>query len=270
MHKKIAIFGSAIVLLFLVTPLNKVSADHSWGNYHWERSSNPVELTIGHNLTVDWMGQFNVAVADWDASAVLNLTAAPGSTGTRRCKADTGEIEVCNDTYGFNGWLGIAGISVSGSHIQSSYVKLNDSYFNTSTYNTTAWKQLVMCQEIGHAFGLDHQDENFNNSNLNTCMDYTNSPDSNQHPNQHDFQQLSTIYQHTDGDGGGGDPQPCRGRGCNNNRADIDFSDPREWGGVVETDDQGRPILYMRDLGNGRKHFTHIFPVRDDHRGRGH
>ncbi len=33
-----------------------------------------------------------------------------------------------------------------------------------------------MCQEIGHDFGLDHQDENFNNPNLGTCMDYTNDP----------------------------------------------------------------------------------------------
>jgi hypothetical protein len=40
-----------------------------------------------------------------------------------------------------------------------------------------------MCQEVGHTFGLDHQDENFNNTNLGTCMDYTNDPSTNQHPN---------------------------------------------------------------------------------------
>ena len=64
-----------------------------------------------------------------------------------------------------------------------------------------------MCQEVGHTFGLDHQDENFNNTNLGTCMDYTNDPSglagtngtlSNEHPNQHDYDQLATIYTHLD------------------------------------------------------------------------
>src|SRR3990172_7216762 len=55
-----------------------------------------------------------------------------------------------------------------------------------------------MCQEVGHAFGLDHQDENFNNANLGTCMDYTSSPGTNQHPNGHDYAQLEAIYAHLD------------------------------------------------------------------------
>ncbi|MCW2640621.1 MAG: hypothetical protein JWP76_2927, partial [Dactylosporangium sp.] len=58
-----------------------------------------------------------------------------------------------------------------------------------------------MCQEIAHTFGLDHQDEIFDNPNLGTCMDYTNNPTgppSNEHPNQHDYDQLVTIYAHLD------------------------------------------------------------------------
>ena len=51
-----------------------------------------------------------------------------------------------------------------------------------------------MCQEIGHDFGLNHQDVDFTNYNLGSCMDYTNSPDSNQKPNQHDYYQLELIY----------------------------------------------------------------------------
>lgn len=271
--KKIGLVALVCAVFLLAGPAGKVSANHSWGGYHWERSANPVQLSLGNNLSGEWQQSFGIAVADWNSSSVLSLLGVPGSTGTRRCKADPGEIEVCNDTYGNNGWLGIAGISVSGSHIVSAYVKLNDTYYSGAPYNTPAWRNLVMCQEIGHAFGLDHQDENFNNANLGTCMDYTNDPSTNQHPNNHDYQQLADIYSHLDGDGGGGGggggngPPDCRGRNC---RADIDFSDPRQWGRVIETDDQGRPILYMRDLGNGRKHFTHIYPVRDTHRGRPH
>jgi hypothetical protein len=63
------------------------------------------------------------------------------------------------------------------------------------------WKQLVICQEPGHTLGLDHQDENFYNTNLGTCMDYTANPlgpPDNEHPNQHDYDQLAKIYSHLD------------------------------------------------------------------------
>jgi hypothetical protein len=60
--------------------------------------------------------------------------------------------------------------------------------------------QHVICQEIGHTFGLDHQDES--GISLNTCMDYyhnTSASDTKStHPNQHDYDELSTIYQHRD------------------------------------------------------------------------
>ena len=54
----------------------------------------------------------------------------------------------------------------------------------------------MSCQEVGHTLGLDHEDENFNNANLGTCMGYTKSPSTNQHPNKHDYDQLLSIYSH--------------------------------------------------------------------------
>lgn len=255
---RVALF--AIFLTVFLVADNAVNADHAWGNYHWARTSNPVVLTLGDNVSGAWDLHLVTAEIDWEQSQALSLSIVAGQTDPRRCRAATGKIEVCNDTYGFNGWLGIAGISISGDHITSSYVKLNDSYFNTSTYNTVPWRNLVMCQEVGHAFGLDHQDENFNNANLGTCMDYTNDPLSNQHPNQHDYEQLLNIYNHTDGSGGGGGEEPCRGKGCNGKNS-VDFDHPSEWGRVVERDNSGRPIVYVRDFGNGRKQITHIFPL---------
>jgi hypothetical protein len=60
--------------------------------------------------------------------------------------------------------------------------------------------QHVICQEIGHTFGLDHQDES--GISLNTCIDYyhnTSASDTKStHPNSHDYGELSTIYQHLD------------------------------------------------------------------------
>lgn len=250
---------------------NTVLADHQWGNYHWARQTTTFTLELGDNVDSSWDSYLMTSVVDWSQSSVIDLVAVPGGTRPRQCKITTGRVEVCNDTYGNNGWLGVAGITVSGSHITGSYVKLNDTYYNTPTYNTPAWRNLVMCQEIGHAFGLDHQDEDFNNANLGTCMDYTNNPNSNQHPNAHDYEMIEIIYAHLDDTttvgGGGGDDPPCRGRGCRNNNANIDLNNPREWGQVIARDNQGRAVLYMRELGNGKKHFTHIYPVPHLNRG---
>src|SRR5215210_9224495 len=82
---------------------------------------------------------------------------------------------------------------VSGLHITQSTVKVNDTYFNTSFYNTPIWRASVMCQEVGHVFGLDHQDES--GADFHTCMDYASNPDGdNTHPNQHDYDMLEQIY----------------------------------------------------------------------------
>src|SRR5262249_33302525 len=140
----------------------------------------------------------NRASLDWSASAVLDTTVAVGQA-TRSsitkfdCSPTSGRVEVCNANYKNNGWLGLASIWATGPHITQGTVKLNDYYFNQSKYNTSAWRQFVMCQEIGHTFGLDHADTTFGNVNLGTCMDYTNDPDggdvygpSNEHPYQGD------------------------------------------------------------------------------------
>ena len=182
------------------------TANHSWGSYHWARTANPLTLKLGDNVSSTWDAYLATASSDWSKksatdstpSLVLRTTVVSGGTSARRCRATAGRVEVCNLAYGSNGWLGIASIWASGDHITQATVKMNDTYFNTASYNTPAWRNLVMCQEVGHTFGLNHQDENFSNANLNTCMDYTNSPESNQHPNAHDYDQLGTIYGHLD------------------------------------------------------------------------
>jgi hypothetical protein len=73
---------------------------------------------------------------------------------------------------------------------------MNDTYFNQAPYNTPEERNHVMCQEVGHTFGLGHQDES--GADLGTCMDYSQSLNS-QHPNQHDYEQLEIIYAHLDG-----------------------------------------------------------------------
>ena len=248
-----------------------VSADHSWDGYHWARTSNPFTLTVGDNVSTAWDAYLNDAIADWSQSSVLDLVKVAGATRSRNCRASAGRIEACSDRYGNTGWLGVAQIWISGTHITQGITKVNDTYFTTPTYNTPAWRRLVMCQEIAHDFGLDHQDETFNNTNLGSCMDYTNDPDgplSNEHPNAHDYQQLETIYAHLDSTTTVANSSlpsnmpPAMGQ--------IEFDTPGQWGRLVASVANGRAQTYELDFGRGHRVVTHVIwadPEADRRRG---
>jgi hypothetical protein len=253
------VFASTAIAVLLAVGV--VVADHSWGTYHWARTSNPVTLKTGDNVDAKWDAYLDEAIVDWNASTVIQLAKAAGGTNPRNCRPTSGRIEVCNAKYGRNGWLGIAQIWVSGSHITQAISKLNDTYFDTPTYDTPAWRRLVMCQEIAHDFGLDHQDETFDNPNVGSCMDYTNDPDggpggasdtdpSNEHPNEHDFDQLVRIYSHLDN-------TTTAGQTTQRNGVPAQF-DRGQFGALVRSTNGGRTELYVLDLGNGQRIFTHV------------
>lgn len=263
--KYAVIFG--VLAAALVLSGSVASATHSWNGYHWARTANPFTLKVGDNVSSAWDPYLNEAIADWSASSVLDLTKVTGSTKPRTCKPKAGQIEACSERYGNTGWLGIAQIWISGSHITQAITKANDTYFNTATYNTPAWRRLVMCQEIAHDFGLDHQDEVFNNANLGSCMDYTNDPDggaggfsatdpSNEHPNAHDFEQIETIYAHLDSTTTVG--QTTSGPGKRAGANGVDGQEVAEWGKSIRTSSDGRSSLFEKDLGRGNKVFTFV------------
>ena len=230
-----------------------VLANHSWGNYHWARTSNPLTLKVGDNVDGKWDAYLDEAVTDWSQSSVLIVNKVAGGTSPRSCRPKTGRIEVCNARYGGTGWLGVAQIWASGDHITKAVTKVNDTYFNTATYNKPEWRRLVMCQEIGHDFGLDHQDEVFDNPNLGTCMDYTSQPlgpASNEHPNSHDFAQLESIYAHLD--------TTTTATQKTNPGAAASQIDHGQFGQLMRSTNGGRTELYVLDLGGGQKIFTHV------------
>jgi hypothetical protein len=275
----ITIFGLSVMAFPSLT-----FADHSWGNYHWARTGNPFTLQLGDNVSGAWDGHLATTRSDWDVSTVLDTAVVSGGTNDniRKCRPTSGRVEVCNATYGNNGWLGIAQIWVSGSHITQGTAKMNDTYFNKPPYNTSAWKQMVMCQEVAHTFGLDHQDEDFNNANLGTCMDYTSDPSTNQLPNADDYKQLECIYatftstvsnSHCTSSGHSDSTttiassissSPSRG---NSKPAahdtptvedEIDTSNPQEWGEVVSSKHGRRVEVYERHLGAKKKLLTFV------------
>lgn len=197
MRKIVALM--AAVLVAAVTA-GSASANHSWGGYHWARTSNPFTIKLGDNLSTDWKSYLATTSNDWSKSTVMDTTIVAGQA-KGKCRPTAGRDEVCNGAYGQNGWLGIASIWLSGgTHITQGTVKLNDTYFVQAPYNNTAEKEHVMCQEVGHTFGLDHQDTS--GASLNTCMDYyhniSDSDTKSTAPNQHDYDELALIYQHLD------------------------------------------------------------------------
>ena len=200
--KRIFLLVAALTIV-VGTAASSASANHSWNGYHWARTSNPFTVQLGDNVSGAWDSMLRTASSDWSVSNVLDTTVVAGGTRPKPCKATLGRVEVCSGSYGNTGWLGVAQIWLtSGSHIVQGTVKNNDYYFGSSSYqyNNTAEMQHVICQEIGHTFGLDHQSET--GQSLNTCMDYyhnTSASDTKStHPNSHDYQELSTIYQHLD------------------------------------------------------------------------
>jgi hypothetical protein len=267
----------------LLSPV-RLAADHQWGRYHWERSANPLALDIGDNLDQAWRSHLNAAVQDWETPPspyddVLALNIVAGGSDDD-CSPTLGRVEVCNGNFGDNGWLGIAQIWTGRkSHIVQAITIVNDFYYSPTYangfYDTAAWRQFVVCQEIGHAWGLDHQDEDFDNVNLGTCMDYTSDPDgtasdqlSNERPNAHDFEQLALIYAHLDGAGGGGGGGGGRGRFGGSGVPGVSFELPAQalshvpghaqahWGRLVRANRRGG--LFDFAFADGSHLFTFV------------
>jgi hypothetical protein len=178
---------------------------HAWENYHWARTSNPFSLKLGDNVTSAWDSYLRTASSDWSQSTVLDTTTPAGNVSSRdlkrkKCPPKSGQVEVCNATYGATGWSGLAQIWIAQdpatrlyTNITAGVANMNDTYFGSGD---TAKRAHVMCQEIGHTFGLGHTSED--GSSQGTCMDYSRDSTNSQHPYPHDYEELERIYQHLD------------------------------------------------------------------------
>lgn len=247
-----------MVLLALCVP---VFANHAWGTYHWSSNGFPMAIKVGDNVTSAWDSYLNEAIADWNQSTKLALVKVAGGS-TKQCRPTAGRIEVCNSTYGQNGWLGLAQIWLSNGHISQGTAKMNDTYYNMAQYNTPGWRDLVMCQEVGHDFGLGHQNEINTNLNVGSCMDYTNYPDgggtggslSNRAPNAHDYALLETIYNHTHATNSFSSMYDVMTDSLERAGTLMPvpeyeaYDDPWEWGTAVAFDGNGRAIRFEREV----------------------
>jgi hypothetical protein len=172
-------------------------------DFHWgRRTEGELKLKIGENLSGDWEGELRSSIKDWEDSRVVELRTVNGTTNPKECKENPGQVEVCNDKYGENGWLGLTTIyydTDDREHITGVRVRLNDSYFDDSDRypqykgkNGRKARRHTLCHELGHAFGLGH-------TNDNSCMnDSSNSVFDDLDPVNDDFRTLKDIYKHKD------------------------------------------------------------------------
>ena len=200
-------------------------ADHGAEARHWERKA-PLTLTVGDCHTPSaqsWSSLLGAttpsagsAVASWDAFSGQYLAVVGGS-----CSA--GQIKSYNANYGDTGWLGVASVGLApnrNGHITSGVTKMNEYYLSHPDFDEQVEWRHVLCQEIGHTFGLGHnRDGAIGGIPDDTCMNDDHRPLRYPTPNVHDTQQLDLLYAHThattSGGGGGGGGAKCHPvRGC--------------------------------------------------------
>lgn len=255
--------------LTVVSPSSQ--ATHSWGGYHWARTTAQFTLKLGDNMTTtDWKAQLSAASSDWNSPTLFGatftplLTAITAGQSNRNCSMVLGTTQVCNGRYGNNGWLGLASINITGgTHIVQGSAKMNDSYFNLAKYGNPNEKRHVVCQEVAHTFGLGHQDES--GRSLNTCMDYFSNTGTNAtstlstRPNTHDFEELNIIYSdHLDSTTTVAASTASAAASPSASPGDIS-DDPRSWGQLVSQSANGRSSTYQRFNTDGSETVTHVY-----------
>src|SRR6266540_1928870 len=222
------LFGIAGCGVLVAMSTSPALANHAWNDYHWATRGTAFALSLGNNLTTtEWQNDLATVSSQWSSSPaakrVLSTRVVVGNDIGRqkRCRPTSGRVEVCNARYGRTGWLGVATIWItSGSHIVQGTVKVNDTYLAPDsfyTYNTAEERLHVICQEVGHTFGLDHQDTS--GASFGTCMNYYHSTNSTSTtPNAGDYNELLCIYDPADAgrtltSGSGSTAHSCTGTG---------------------------------------------------------
>src|SRR5262244_3130705 len=119
------IFAAGIITLAVFVKV--APANHSWNGYHWARTTPQFTLKLGDNMTsADWKGHLSQASQDWNnpgldptptwtGSQPLLTTIVPGQSTSKRCSTVAGTTQVCNGSYGNNGWLGLATIYIDSA-----------------------------------------------------------------------------------------------------------------------------------------------------------
>jgi hypothetical protein len=97
-------------------------------------------------------------------------------------------------------------------------------------------------------------------------MDYTSTPSDNQHPNDHDYQQLETIYAHLDSTTTLAAATASAAQ-MPRHIAEHDADDPSGWGKLIRSSKDGLKEVYMLDFGQGYRIFRFVIWAEGERRG---
>jgi hypothetical protein len=152
---------------------------HAWGVYHWP--SNHLSPTVVSKTTSPLYDVPGVSQEWNNLGTPIQLVMST---------ARKGDVTVSESSSAF--WLGLATIYLDSSgHIVKGEVKLNTRLLKKYPPAVAAH---VLCQELGHILGLDH-----NRDELDTCMNDTSAASNAwPYPNAHDAEQLNLAYNHLD------------------------------------------------------------------------
>jgi hypothetical protein len=172
-------------LVILLSAAGSAFASHYiWrgGNQlHWIRDG----TAVAQVYWVDYTGSrwpVNASSIEWNKASRLGAYyLSPSDSCPFHC------VGVKAASYGTDdarGWAVLYWDS-NGHLTGKTYVRFNNSYAANATKD-----RAVVCQELGHTIGLDHQ-----GNNSTSCMNGSGT-DFNKYPNQHDYDLLYNLYDH--------------------------------------------------------------------------
>lgn len=186
---------TALLLSALALAVNAgaAAADHAWyvdgRPVHWASTVDPAVIDLGDNLDDPVWDDLRF-VPSWVWSATTLPSGELGLSpylrvSTRPGGLPSNEVEMYDDFYGANGWVGQATLNYidSEGHIRGATIELNRSYLLTQRE-----KHAAINHEVGHTLGLTHQDGTV------MCAVLCGI----ENPVAHDYEVLDSVNSHID------------------------------------------------------------------------